>query len=104
VAVVLTGASHHHFLAVDGLRDVLAGFFAVQVVSPSLFDDAAYSSDGQLDGDSRKTEAGTARRWGTRPLQSKVSAALPRSDAGSDSDEDLLCERFDPVRLARILA
>ncbi|MFC7658353.1 NAD(P)H-dependent oxidoreductase [Pseudonocardia benzenivorans] len=33
-ATVLTGASAHHFLAVDDLRNVLAGFFAVQVLSP----------------------------------------------------------------------
>jgi len=36
-AVVLTGASGHHFLAVDHLRSVLAGFFAVQVLSPGLY-------------------------------------------------------------------
>jgi FMN reductase len=42
-AVVLTGASGHHFLAVDNLRDVLAGFFAVQVLSPGLYlDHSAY--------------------------------------------------------------
>jgi FMN reductase len=43
-AVVLTGASAHHFLAVDDLRAVLAGFFAVQVLSPGLhLDHAAYA-------------------------------------------------------------
>lgn len=36
-AVVLTGASWHHFLAVDDLRGVLAGFFATQVLSPGLY-------------------------------------------------------------------
>lgn len=36
-AVVLTGASAHHFLAVNDLRNVLAGFFAVQVLSPGLY-------------------------------------------------------------------
>jgi len=36
-AVLLTGASGHHFLAVNDLRDVLAGFFAVQVLSPGLY-------------------------------------------------------------------
>lgn len=40
-ATVLTGASAHHFLAVGGLRDVLAGFFAVQVLSPGLYLDHA---------------------------------------------------------------
>lgn len=37
VAIVLTGASLHHFLALDGLRDVLAGFFAAHVVPPGLY-------------------------------------------------------------------
>jgi FMN reductase len=42
-AIVLTGASPHHFLAVDHLRNVLAGFFAVQVLAPGLYlDHAAY--------------------------------------------------------------
>jgi FMN reductase len=36
-ATVLTGASGHHFLAVADLRSVLAGFFAVQVLSPGLY-------------------------------------------------------------------
>lgn len=37
VAVVLTGASWHHFLAVNELRNVLAGFFAAHVVPPGLY-------------------------------------------------------------------
>lgn len=36
-AIVLTGASAHHFLAGDELRAVLSGFFAVQVLAPSLY-------------------------------------------------------------------
>lgn len=36
-AVLLTGGSAHHFLAVDDLRSVLAGFFAAQVLSPGLY-------------------------------------------------------------------
>lgn len=36
-AVVLTGASGHHFLAQNDLRSVLASFFAVQVLSPGLY-------------------------------------------------------------------
>jgi FMN reductase len=48
-AVVLTGASGHHFLAVDGLRSVLAGFFAVQVLSPGLYlDHSGYLDRGTL--------------------------------------------------------
>jgi FMN reductase len=38
-ATVLTGASGHHYLALGDLRDVLAGFFAVQVLSPGLYFD-----------------------------------------------------------------
>jgi FMN reductase len=37
VAIVHTGASPHHFLALDGLRNVLAGFFAAHVVPPGLY-------------------------------------------------------------------
>ena len=40
-AIVMTGASEHHFLAVDGLRAVLATFFAVQVLAPALYVDHA---------------------------------------------------------------
>lgn len=36
-ATVLTGASPHHFLALNELRNVLAGFFAVQVLAPGLY-------------------------------------------------------------------
>lgn len=50
-AVVLTGATHHHFLAIDTLRSVLAGFFAVQVLSPGLYlEHSAYTEDKQLTG------------------------------------------------------
>jgi FMN reductase len=37
VAIVYTGASLHHFLALDSLRSVLAGFFAAHVVPPGLY-------------------------------------------------------------------
>jgi FMN reductase len=37
VAIVGTGASWHHFLGLDGLRSVLAGFFAAHVVPPGLY-------------------------------------------------------------------
>lgn len=37
VALALTGASAHHFLSPDGLRNVLASFFATQVLSPALY-------------------------------------------------------------------
>jgi FMN reductase len=52
-ATVLTGASGHHFLAADDLRNVLAGFFAVQVLSPGLyFDHGGYVDRSTLTEDS----------------------------------------------------
>jgi len=36
-AIVLSGASHHHFLATEKLRSTLASFFAVQTLSPALY-------------------------------------------------------------------
>lgn len=58
-ATVLTGASGHHFLAVADLRSVLAGFFAVQVLSPGLyFDHAGYLDRTTLTEDSGQLAAG----------------------------------------------
>jgi FMN reductase len=49
VAIVQTGASLHHFLALDGLRNVLAGFFAAHVVPPGLYvPREGYADDGSL--------------------------------------------------------
>jgi FMN reductase len=36
-AIVMTGASWHHFLSLGDLRNILASFFAVQVLSPGLY-------------------------------------------------------------------
>jgi FMN reductase len=53
-AIVLTGASPHHFLAVDDLRGVLSGFFAVQVLAPGLYlDHSAYLDRTTLKDDAR---------------------------------------------------
>ena len=41
VGIYMTGASHHHYLAVDELRRVLCGFFACQVLAPGLYFSAA---------------------------------------------------------------
>jgi len=35
--IVLTGASWHHYLALDDLRGILAGFFAAHVLAPGLY-------------------------------------------------------------------
>jgi FMN reductase len=46
-ATVLTGASDHHFLAVDRVRAILSGFFAVPLLSPGLYlPSAAYAEGG----------------------------------------------------------
>ncbi len=48
-AIVMTGASAHHYLAPDGLRSVLATFFAVQVLSPALYlDGGSFTPDKTL--------------------------------------------------------
>jgi FMN reductase len=45
-ATVLTGASDHHFLAVEKVRGILGGFFGAQLLSPGLyFPSAAFTDD-----------------------------------------------------------
>lgn len=57
-AIVLTGASWHHYLAINDLRDVLAGFFAVQVLSPGLYlEHSGYVDRTTLTEDSAKLAA-----------------------------------------------
>ena len=49
VAIVMSGRTGHHFLALDGLRNLLASFFAAHVLSPGLYlDDSCYSDSGAL--------------------------------------------------------
>ncbi len=46
-ATVLTGASDHHFLAVEKVRGILGGFFGAQLLSPGLYlPAAAFTDDG----------------------------------------------------------
>jgi FMN reductase len=46
-ATVLTGASDHHFLAVDKVRGMLGGFYAAQLLCPGLyFQSAAFNDEG----------------------------------------------------------
>ena len=47
VVTVVTGASLHHFLALDDLRNVLAGFFAAHVVPPGLYAPRGGIADGE---------------------------------------------------------
>ncbi|MFN8164218.1 MAG: NAD(P)H-dependent oxidoreductase [Solirubrobacterales bacterium] len=50
VTIALTGASWHHFLALDHLRGVLAGFFAAHVLSPGLYvPPEGHEEDGGLE-------------------------------------------------------
>ena len=47
-ATVLTGASDHHFLAVEKVRGILGGFFGAQLLSPGLYlPSAAFTDDGR---------------------------------------------------------
>ena len=60
VAIVMTGASPHHFLAPEQLRTILCAFFAAQVLAPSL-----YLAHDSFDGQTLTTDAaGLAARQG----------------------------------------
>ena len=48
-ATVLTGASDHHFLAVEKVRGILGGFFGAQLLSPGLYLPSAAFVDGGAD-------------------------------------------------------
>jgi FMN reductase len=49
VCIVATGASLHHFLALNDLRNVLSGFFAAHVVPPGLYvPREGFGEDGTL--------------------------------------------------------
>jgi FMN reductase len=76
-AVVLTGASGHHFLAVNNLRDVLAGFFAVQVLSPGLYlDHSGYVDRTTLTEDSAALAAAHGAALHDLTVAVRASAAL----------------------------
>ena len=49
VAIVATGASFHHFLALNDMRSVLTGFFAAFCLPPGLYVPSdAFADDGKL--------------------------------------------------------
>lgn len=76
-ATVLTGASPHHFLAVGDLRDVLAGFFAVQVLAPGLYlDHSAYLDRNTLTDDAAALAAAHGAALGDLTRAVRGSAAL----------------------------
>jgi FMN reductase len=61
-AIVQTGASPHHFLGIDDLRSVLAGFFAAQVLAPGLYlEQADYVDRETLGGAAADTAAAHGR-------------------------------------------
>ncbi|WP_375387573.1 NADPH-dependent FMN reductase [uncultured Amnibacterium sp.] len=74
VAIVMTGASDHHYLALDGLRSALAGFFAAQVLSPGVYVSSAGFQDGRLG------EEGAA----FAAAQGRALVALSEAIAGSE--------------------
>ncbi|MHA6618978.1 NAD(P)H-dependent oxidoreductase [Pseudonocardia sp. DLS-67] len=76
-ATVLTGASGHHYLALGDLRDVLAGFFAVQVLSPGLYlDHAGYEDRTTLTGGSAELAAAHGAALADLAGAVRASAAL----------------------------
>jgi FMN reductase len=79
-ATVVTGASGHHFLATNDLRNVLAGFFAVQVLSPGLyFDHGAYEDRTTLTEENRalaETHGAALADLATAVRASKALGAL----------------------------
>jgi FMN reductase len=76
-AVVLTGATPHHYLAVDSLRSVLAGFFAAQVLSPGLYlDHSGYVDGGALTGPVRELAGSHGRALVELAAAVRASSAL----------------------------
>jgi FMN reductase len=56
--IYMTGASLHHYLAVDELRRVLCGFFACQVLAPGLyFSPADFADEAGLSEEAASTAA-----------------------------------------------
>lgn len=76
-AIVLTGASGHHFLAQNELRAVLAGFFAVQVLSPGLYlDHSGYEDRTTLTADAAGLAAAHGRALADLATAVRASPAL----------------------------
>lgn len=64
-AILHTGNAAEHFLAVDDLRSILAGFFAAQVLSPGLFlHGGHYGPDGELSAEALELVAAHGRAFG----------------------------------------
>jgi FMN reductase len=76
VAIVATGASEHHFLAIDDLADILRGFFAAYVVPPGVYASSADFEGGALT--SERVSRGTIQTG-------RALVDLQRAIAGSPS-------------------
>ena len=57
VGIAATGATDHHFLAIDDLAEILRGFYAAYVIPPGLYASHAQFTDGELTGDRVRTAA-----------------------------------------------
>lgn len=76
-AVVLTGASGHHYLAVNDLRNVLSGFFGVQVLAPGLYlDHSGYVDRTTLTEDSVALTAAHGAALADLATAVRASAAI----------------------------
>ncbi|GAB3249339.1 flavodoxin family protein [Arthrobacter pigmenti] len=76
-AVVMTGATPHHYLAGDELRAILSGFFAVQVLAPNLyFEHASFESRGALAAGARETAENAGRALADLTLCVRNSTSL----------------------------
>lgn len=74
VAIVATGATLHHFLGLNDLRNVLAGFFAAHVVPPGLYVPRdGFGEDGCLA--SPYAEAAVAQGQALRELAVALSSS-----------------------------
>lgn len=59
VAVVATGASAHHFLALDDLARILRGFFAAYVIPPGIY--ATHADFAEGEGTSARVQRASAQ-------------------------------------------
>jgi FMN reductase len=75
VSIVLTGATWHHYLALDGLRGVLAGFFGAHVLSPGLYVPCEGFGDG--DGLTEEVEAQAQAQGAQLVALARAVAASP---------------------------
>lgn len=62
VAIVATGASDHHFLAIDDLAAILRGFFAAYVLPPGVYAAPADFDDGVVTSERIRRAAAQAGR------------------------------------------